>query len=103
MPRFVNSHEAEISILSYFTIFFPIDDEGGVVGSAKFCAVDVVDGEGDGLAAEPVADVVGVAVVEGDADGVVEDHFEVREEIGVGEVTGLLEGVVDVVVRVRII
>ena len=103
MPRFVDSHEAEIPILSYFTVFFSVDDEGGVAGSAEFCAVGVVDGEGDSLAAEPVADVVGVAVVEGDADGVVEDHFEVGKEIGIGEVTGLLEGVINVVVGFSIV
>ena len=103
MARFVNSHEAEISILSYFSVFFTVNDEGGVVGSAEFCAVGVVDGEGDGLAAEPVADVVGIAVVEGDADGVIEDHFDVGEEIGIGEVAGLLESIVNVIVGFRII
>ena len=63
----------------------------------------VVDVEGDGLAAEPVADVVCVAVDEGDTDGIVEDRFEVGEEIGVDEVARLLECVVDVVVGVCVI
>lgn len=55
----------------------------------------VVRGEGDGLSAKPVADVVCVAVDEGDADGQVKDLFEVVDEVGPDEVTGLLEGVVD--------
>ena len=51
----------------------------------------VVRGEGDGLSAKPVADVVCVAVDEGDADGQVEDLFEVVDEVGPDEVTGLLK------------
>lgn len=103
MTRFIYPHEAKIPILSHFTVFFSIDDERRVISSTELCAVGVVDGEGDGFPAEPVADVVGIAVQEGDADGVVEDHLKVRKEIGIGEVTGLLEGVVNVVVRFRIV
>lgn len=55
----------------------------------------MVRGEGDGFAAEPVADVVCVAVDEGDTDGEVEGFFEVVDEVGPDEVAGLLEGVVD--------
>ena len=98
MPRLIDFHKAEIPILSHFTVFFSVNDERCVISSTEFCAVGVVDGEGDGFSAEPVADVVGIAVVEGDADGVVEDHLKVREEIGIGEVTRLLEGVVNVIV-----
>ena len=58
--------------------------------------MSVIEGEGDGLPAEPVAGEVGIAVVEGDADGVVEDHFEVGNEVGVGEIATLLERVGDV-------
>lgn len=58
----------------------------------------VVRGEGDGLSAKPVADVVCVAVDERDADGEVQDGFEVVDEVGPDEVAGLLEGVVDVCV-----
>lgn len=80
-----------------------IHDERRVIGGAEFCAVGVVDGEGDSLAAKPVADVVGVTVEQGYADGVVEDHLEIREEVGVGEVAGLLKGVVDVGVGVGVV
>lgn len=46
----------------------------------------VVHGEGDGLAAEPVADVIGVAVDERDAHAVIEDVLEVSDELRVDEV-----------------
>ena len=103
MTRLIDPQETKIPILPHFTVFFSIDDERCVTSGAELCAVGVVDGEGDGFPAKPVADVVGIAVVECDADGVVEDHFEVRKEVGIGEVTGLLEGVVDVVVGLRIV
>ena len=103
MPRFIDSHKAEIPILSHFTVFFSVDDERCVISSTELCAVGVVDGEGDGFPAEPVADIIGITVEEGDADGVVEDHLKVRKEVGIGEVTSLLEGVVHVVVGFRIV
>ncbi len=103
MTRLINSHKAEIPILPHFTNFFSVDDERCVISSAKLCAVGVVDGERDGFPTEPIADVVSITVVHGDADRVVEDHFEVGKEVGIGEVTGLLEGVVDVVVGVGIV
>ena len=103
MPRLIDSHKAEIPILSHFTVFFSVNDERCVISSTEFCAVDVVDGERHGFPAEPVADVVGIAVVEGDADGVVEDHLKVRKEVGIGEVTGLLEGIINVSVGFSIV
>ena len=96
MARLINSRKTKIPILPHFTVFFSVDDERYVISSGKLCAVGVIEGEGDGLPAEPVAGVVGIAVVESNADGVVEDHFEVGEEVGIGVVTTLLEGVEDV-------
>lgn len=96
MPRLIDSGKTEIPILPHFAVFFSIDDERCVISRGKLCAVGVIDGQGDGLPAEPVAGEVGVAVVEGDPDGVVKDHFEVGNEVGIGEVTTLLEGVEDV-------
>ena len=98
MTCFVDTHEAVIAILPYFAILGAVDDEGRVTRSAEFCGVRVFDLEGDGLPAEPVADVVGVAVVHGYADGVVENRFEVCEEVWVGEVACFLEGVIDIIV-----
>lgn len=53
----------------------------------------VLRGEGHGLPAKPVADVICVAVDEGDTHGQGEEGFEVVDEVGVDEVAGLLEGV----------
>ena len=103
MPRLINSHKTKIPILPHFTVFFSVDDERCVISSAKLCAVRVVDGEGDGFPAEPIADVVSIAVVHGHADRVVKNHFEVGKEIGIGEITGLLKSVVDVVVGFGIV
>ena len=96
MPGLIDSRKTEISILPHFTEFFSINDEGCVISSSKLCTVVVIEGQGDGLPAEPVAGVVGIAVVEGNADVVVEDHFEVRNEVGIDVITTLLEGVEDV-------
>lgn len=60
--------------------------------------MSVVHGEGDGFAAKPIADVVCVTVNQGYADGVVEYHFEIGEEIGIDEVSSFLKGVVNVII-----
>ena len=96
MPRLINSRKTQIPVLPHFAEFFSVDDERCIISSGKLCAMSVIEGEGDGLPAEPVAGEVGIAVVEGDADGVVEDHFEVGNEVGVGEIATLLERVGDV-------
>ena len=96
MPGLIDSCKTEISILSHFTKFFSINDEGCVISSSKLCAVVVIEGQRGGLPAEPVAGVVGITVVESNADVVVEDHFEVGNEVGIDVITTLLEGVEDV-------
>lgn len=57
----------------------------------------------DCLTAEPITDVVGIAVDEGDTYAVVEDYLEVVQEDRVGKVAGFLERVEHVVVRLRIV
>lgn len=103
MARLVDPREAEVAVLAHFAVLGPVNDKGGVARGSECIGMRVVDGEGDGLPAEPVADVVGVAVVQSHADGVVEDHFEVGDEVRVGEVAGHLEGVGDVVVGLGVI
>lgn len=51
--------------------------------------------ERDGLAAEPIANIICVTVDESNANWSSEDIFEVFDEVGPDEVTCLLEGVVD--------
>ena len=67
MSGLVDPSEAEIAILPHLAVLDVVDDEGRVAGGVEFLGVRVVDLLRDGLAAEPVADVVGVAVHEGDA------------------------------------
>lgn len=58
---------------------------------------------GNSLTTEPVADVVGVPVDEGDAYAVVKDQLKIVEEDWVGKVARLLERIKYVVVGLRII
>ena len=98
MACFVDAHEAVIPVLPHFAILGTVDDKGCVTGSAEFCGVRVVDLEGNGLPAEPIADVVSVAVVHGYANGIVENRFEVCEEVWVSKVACFLEGVSNIIV-----
>lgn len=91
----VDAGEGEVAVLAGLTVLDAVDGHGGVARSAEIGCVGVVRCEGDGFSAEPVADVVGVTVNEGDTDGESEDLLEVVEEVGPDEVTRLLEGVVD--------
>lgn len=95
MTSLVDPREREVAILAGFSILDSVHGHGGVSRGAELVSVRVVRGEGNSLSAKPVADIVCVAVDEGDADGQVEDFFEIVDEVGPDEVTGLLEGVVD--------
>jgi len=57
----VDAEEAEVAVLAHFAVFGAVDGEGLVARGGEFGAVGVVEGQRDCLAAEPVADVVGVA------------------------------------------
>jgi len=57
----VNAEEAEVAVLTHFAVFGAVDGEGLVARGGEFGAVGVVESQRDCLAAEPVADVVGVA------------------------------------------
>ncbi len=103
MASLVNPGEREVSVFAGFAILNTINQEAGVAGLLELLGMRVLQGEGDGLATEPVADVVCIPVDEGNADWVCEDFFEVLDEVGPDEVAGLLEGVVDFVVRGSII
>jgi hypothetical protein len=87
----IQPREREVAILAGLTVLCTINQEGGVARSAELLGVCVVDGEGDGLTAKPVANVVCVAVDEGNADTVPENLFKIFDEVGVYEVTGVLE------------
>lgn len=94
----VDSGEGEVAILAGLAVLDAVDEQGGVAGFAELVGVRVVRRERDGLAAEPVADVIRIAVDERDTHGVGEDGFEVVDEVGPNVVAGLLEGEVDLLV-----
>lgn len=95
VPGLVHAQETELAVLAHFAVLGAVDDKGCVAGGVELFRVRVLQCETDGLAAEPIADVVGVTVDEGDADAVVEDALEVGFVNRVDEVAGRLEGVGD--------
>ena len=103
MARFVDAHEAVIPILTNFAILYTVNYKWRITSCAKFSSVSVIEAEGDGLAAKPIADIVSIAVVHSYADGVVKNRFQVCEEVGVSEVACLLEGVVDIVIGICVV
>jgi hypothetical protein len=56
----VDAEETQVAVLTHFAVLGAVDGEGLVACCGEFGAVGVVEGEGDCLAAEPVADVIGV-------------------------------------------
>lgn len=103
MTSLIDTGEREITIFPRLAILDTIDEEGRIARLLELLAVLVFCREGDGLAAEPVADVICIAVDKGDADGAGEDVFQVFEEVGPDKVAGLLEGEVDFVVGLRVV
>jgi ketopantoate reductase len=65
--------------------------EGLVPGGGELLGVGVVECERDGFSAEPVADVVCVAVEEVDTKALIEEVLEVLAEVGIDEVARVLE------------
>ena len=63
MASLVYAQEGEIAVLADLAVFGAVDGERGVACFGEGWGRGVVDGERGTLAAEPVADVVGVAVV----------------------------------------
>lgn len=95
MPRLIHPQKAKVAILPHLTVLHTPSRERHIPSGGEFSFVRVVQGEGGGFAAEPVADVVSVAVDEGDADAVVEDMLEVAYKDRVDEVASVGEAFVD--------
>ena len=93
MSGLVHAQKTELAILAHLTILGAFHDEGSISGGVIFLGMGVLQGEGDGLAAKPVAYVVCVAINEGDADTVVEDALKVGLENGVDEIARGLESI----------
>lgn len=98
MAGLVDTEEAEIAVFAHLAVLVAVDGEGHVAGLGELARVSEVELVGDGFAAEPVADVVGVAVEEADADAVVDNYLEVFDEDRVGEVAGARKCIENVIV-----
>ena len=103
VARFVHPQEAEVAVLAHLAELGSVDDEGRVARGAELGRVDVIHLEGDRLAAEPIADVVCVAIDQRHTDRIVENRFEICEEIWINEVARLLECIVNVGVGIGVI
>lgn len=60
MATFVHSRKAEIAVLARFAVFGAVYHERSVARRTKLRRVGEIDGKGDCLTTEPVADVAGV-------------------------------------------
>ena len=80
-----------IAVLPDLTVFGAIDHERLVASSRELLSVGVVDLERDGLATEPVADIISITVEERDAQALVKQVLEILAEVGEDEVAGVLE------------
>ncbi len=100
MSRLVHASEREVAILSRLTILNSMYHQGCIFGSTEFGCICMLCLQTDGLSSKPVADIVSISVDERDADGAVQDHLQIIDEVGVDKVAGLLESVVDLIVRV---
>lgn len=90
-------------MLSNFAILSTINCERLVSCSRKFGTVCVIDGERDCLPAEPVTDVICIAVEQSNADTSIEQHVYILEEVGVDEVARCLESIINIVVAFGIV
>lgn len=68
MPRFVDSGEREVAVLSDFAILLTAPDERLVARRSELFAVCVVHCERDCLSAEPVTDIVSIAIEQADTN-----------------------------------
>jgi hypothetical protein len=99
----VHTGEGEVAVFASLAVLHTVNEERRIAGGLELLAVLILGCEGDGLATEPVADVVGVTVNQGNAHGAGEDIFQILEEVGPDEVSGLLESKVDLVVRLGVV
>jgi hypothetical protein len=75
MTGLVNAKEAEVAVLTDLAVLLAVDDERSIAGSSKFGSVVVVHRKRDGFAAEPIANVIRVSVVQGNSNALVEEVF----------------------------
>lgn len=103
MAGLVNSEEAEVAVLAHLAVFLALDNERNVACLGKLGLVGKVELLGDGFTAKPIADVIGVAIEETNADTVVDDNLEVVDKDWVSEVAGASKRVVNVTIGFRVV
>lgn len=103
MASLVDTSKGEIAILASRAILEPINKEWRISSRLELLAVRVLHCEGNGLPTKPVADVVGVTVDQSDTHRAGEDIFQVLDEVGPDKIAGLLEGKVDLAVRLGVV
>jgi hypothetical protein len=97
----LDASEGEVAILPRLTILHAIHHHRCVARRVELLGVGVLYSLTYCLSTKPIADVVRIAVDHRHSDRRVEDRFQVFFEVRVDEVTGLLEGIVDIVVTER--
>jgi len=75
VTRLIHTSKGEVSVFASLAVFHTVNEERRITGSLELFAVLVLGCEGDSLATEPVADVVGVTVDQGNTYGAGEDIF----------------------------
>lgn len=87
MPSFVDPRKAEVAIFAHLAVLNAVNKERAVAGSVEGSLIGVIDCKRNCFAAEPVANIVSIAVEECNADAVAENFREVSDE-RVDKVTG---------------
>lgn len=95
MSSFVYTDETKVSILPYFTVFYTVHLEWCIAGSSELFGVLVVDIERNSLTTEPVADIIGIAVVQDYSYTRIDYIAKVSDEFTIDKITSLLECEID--------
>ena len=103
MPSLVDANEAEISVLPYLAILGAVHRKGNVARLGELGFMRIIQLVGDGLTAEPVADVVRVTINERDTHIVVENQLEIVDKNRIGKVACFLKGVEDIIIGLSVV
>lgn len=91
MARLVDAQEGEVAVLAHLAVLLAANHEGYIAGSCEFGLMLVLESQGDGLPAKPVAYVIGIAVKKCDTDAVGQNQLEVCQKLLVDEISGIVE------------
>lgn len=89
--------------MANLAVLSSIDDEWSISCCSELSSVCVVHLQRNCFTTEPVADVIGIAMVQVDSDTLVKQILEVQHEVWIDKVSGVLELEVDVAVRFGVV